>query len=186
MITCWLCHKIASTRAETNTALPDWVRNHVQKCSACRRTYEADLMVVQSLSSTPIRCETSLSPLLQGRIMRAIRSDEILEAPTLRFGFSSALAAIAVCLVAVGLIWLSHPVKIGPGPEQLAPPAADLALNVNLPSVSQVDQWTKTLDAPLEQETKLVLLDAVGAINTLARGFLPKDLLASSGETVPR
>jgi hypothetical protein len=58
----------------------------------------------------------------------------------------------------------------------------ELALKVNLPSVAQLDHWTTRLDAPLEQETQLVLLDARTALDTLARSFVPEGFLATASD----
>jgi hypothetical protein len=93
------------------------------------------------------------------------------------------MAVGAAFLVTASIVWLrpsSAPLQDAAKATSLP---SELALNVALPSAAQVDQWTKSLDAPLEQETKLVLLDATAAINTLARNFLPEDLLASAMET---
>jgi len=115
--------------------------------------------------------------------MSAVCSQENPEPQLERSRAGWAMAAGLVCLIVAGVIWVRQP----PVPDQDAMKSASapakLAFNVNMPSAAQMDQWTKNLDAPLEQETKLVLRDATAAINTLARGFLPQDLFASSSET---
>ena len=87
------------------------------------------------------------------------------------------------CLIAAGIVWLRQPSAPHPSASGVTASPAELALNVNLPTVAQVDQWTKTLDAPLEEETKLVLIDAKAALVTLSSSFLPETLLTSSPET---
>jgi hypothetical protein len=184
MITCWFCQRIVSIRLDANSALPEWVRNHIQRCPACRESYESATALIQQLSTTAKDQNRVASPFLHGRIMSAVRSLENVQVDAQRgrsrLGWGMAVGM--VCLVATSMVWLRLPFQ----PDQSAPKStassAEPALNVKLPSVAQVDQWTKTLDAPLEQETKLVLRDATAAINTLARGFLPEDLLASSTE----
>jgi hypothetical protein len=124
-----------------------------------------------------------MSPFLHGKIMKAIRSMETEDARPARSRLAWAVAIGTVCLVAAGTIWLRQPPLTDRIASQPAPAPAELALNVKLPSVDQLDQWTKSLDAPLEQETQLVLRDATAAIHTLAQGFLPAELLGPPAET---
>ena len=184
MITCWFCQRIVSIRLDANSALPEWARNHIHHCPACRESCESATALIRQLSATAKDQKRIASPFLHGKIMSAVRSLEHaqIEAQRGRSRLRWGTAAAMVCLAAAGMVWLRLPVR----PDQnSAKPTASLAepgLNVKLPSASQVDQWTKIFDAPLEQETKLVLSDATAAINTLARGFVPEDLLASSTE----
>ena len=183
MTTCWLCQKTVSNRIDANRALPQWALNHIDHCPACRGAYESATAVALQLSSTANAQRLSLPPFLHGKIMSAVRSVENAQPQPGLSRLGWAMAVGTMCLLAASMVWLRQP----PLPDQNASKStsarAELALNVTLPSVAQVDQWTKTLDAPLEQETKLVVGDAAAAINTLARGFLPEDLLASSTET---
>lgn len=184
MITCWFCQRIVSIRFEANSGLPEWARKHIRHCPACRETCQSAKALIQQLSSTAKDQKRVTSPFLHRRIMSAIRPLENMQADTQRSRprLGWAMATAMVCLAAASTLWLRVPFQ----PRQSAPKSAAAsvgpALNMELPSVAQVDQWTKTLDAPLEQETRLVLSDATAAINTLARGFLPEDLLASSTE----
>jgi hypothetical protein len=184
MITCWFFQRIVSIRLDANSALPAWVRNHIHQCPACRESYESATALIQQLSSTAKDQKRVASPFLHGKIMAAVRSRENVqvEAQRGRSRVGWRMAAGTVCLVAASILWLRLPFRPGQNAAKTTASPAELALNVNLPSAAQVDQWTKTLDAPLEQETKLVLRDATAALNTLARGFLPEDLLASSTE----
>jgi hypothetical protein len=184
MTTCWLCQRIVSSRIDANTALPKWALNHMQHCSACRESYESTIALAQQLSATANAQRLSPSPFLHGKIMSAVRSSQNAESqpePSRRLAW--AMAVGMMLLLAAGIVWLRHPPLTDENASKSPATAPQLALNVNLPSVAQVDQWTKTLDAPLEQETKLVFRDATVAIDTLARGFLPEDILASSTET---
>jgi len=183
MTTCWLCQKIVSIRIDAGRALPRWALSHIQNCPACAAANESATALARQLSSTANDHRRSASPFLHGKIMLAVRSLENAEPHPGRSRLGWAMAVGMICLLAASMVWLRYP----PMPDQNVSksPPAELALNVTLPSAAQVDQWTKTLDVPLEQETKLVLRDATVAINTLARGFLPEDLLASSTETTP-
>ena len=185
MITCWLCQKTVSSRIDANSVLPQWALNHLHHCPACRAAHESAMALAWQLSSAVDHHRRSASPFLHGKIMSAVRSMDKTEPQTGRSRLVWATAAGMMCLVAASMVWLRQP----PLPDQNASKStsapAELALNMTLPSAAQVDQWTKTLDEPLEQETELVLRDATAAINILARGFLPEDLLASSTETAP-
>lgn len=184
MSTCWFCQRVVSIRLEANSVLPEWARKHIHHCPACRESYQSAKALIQQLSSTAKDQKRVASPFLHGRIMSSIRSLENVQADAQRgqsrLGWGMAMGM--VCLVVASTFWLRHPFRPGQSVPKPAASSAELALNVKLPSVAQMDQWTKTLDAPLEQETKLVLRDATAAINTLARGFLPEGLLASSTE----
>lgn len=179
MISCWCCRKIMSIRMDANKELPQWVRHHLRECPACRETHKSLTGLARLLCSTSHEQRRSASLFLHGKIMAAVRS-EGWPPPRPSRRLEWALALGTACLVAAGGVWLRHPPL--PAQNALNPPSApaDLALNVKLPSATQVDQWTTTLDAPLEQETKLVLSDTATAINSLARGFLPEDFLTSS------
>ncbi len=182
MITCWFCQRIVSLRVDSNSALPEWAHNHVQNCPACQESYKSAMALSRQLFSTARDQKRAASPFLHGKIMSAVRSAEHAGAHHGHRRLGWGMAVGTVCLLAASMVWLLLPSRPDQNLAKSAAPPAELALNVTLPSVAQVDQWTKTLDAPLEQETKLVLLDATAAINTLARGFLPENLLASSAE----
>lgn len=183
MTICWFCQRIASSHIDANTALPKWARNHIQQCAACRESYESATDLAEQLSSSAKDQRRSLSPFLHTKIMSAVRSQENPEPQFERTRAGWAMAVGLVCLIAAGVVWVRQPSVPGQDALKTASAPPKLAFNVNMPSASQMDQWTKNLDAPLEQETKLVFRDATAAINTLARGFLPQDLFASSSET---
>lgn len=182
MITCWLCQRIVSIRIDANSALPQWARAHMENCAACRDTCRSATALAQQLSSTANDQRRCAPRFLHGKIMSAVRARENAELQSGRARLGWAVAAGMACLLATSLIWLRQPPVSDHSGLNSIPSASVQALNVRLPSVDQMDQWTKSLDAPLEQETKLVLLDATKAVNTLARSFLPEDLVASSTE----
>jgi hypothetical protein len=183
MTTCWLCQTTVSSRIDANRALPQWALNHIDHCPACCEAYKSATAVAQQLSSTANAQRLSLPPFLHGKIMSAVRSVDNARPQSGRSPLGWAMAVGTLCLLAASMIWLRQPPLPDQNVTKSTSAGAGLALHVTLPSVAQVDQWTETLDAPLEQETKLVLGDATAAINTLARGFLPADLLASSTVT---
>jgi hypothetical protein len=89
----------------------------------------------------------------------------------------------AACLLLAGIVWLRKPTVPGQNEFGLKSVPAGLALNVNVPSATQVGQWTKTFDGPLENETQLVLNDAKAAFDSLKNSLLPENLVASSPES---
>jgi hypothetical protein len=93
------------------------------------------------------------------------------------------MAVGAACIVAVGIVWVrrpqaAHQIVLKPAP---APAQQVLAVSMSAPP-AKMDQWVKTSEAPLEDETKLVINDAKTAMNTLAKSFLPDDLLSPSAK----
>ncbi len=182
MITCWLSRNIILSRVDTNTALPVWVGNHVRGCRNCQVVYDTATALAKQLSSPGNTPKGRVPPFLHSKIVSAVRAEATREVPSNRWRYAWATAIGTACLLIAGIVLLRQPpVPTGIATNSIAAPT-EVAINVNLPTAAQVDQWAKTLDAPLEQETKLVLLDATAVINTLAKGFLPEDLLASSTE----
>ena len=183
MITCLFCQRTFSSCANVNTALPNWARNHLRDCAPCREYYEATTTLARQLSASAGQQRRSPSPFLHGKIMSTIRSQQNAESQPASGRWSLALGVGTVCLVvAACIVWLQSPASDQNVAKSISAPA-EIRLNVNLPSAAQVNQWTKNLDAPLEEEMNLVLSDANGALNTLARSFLPEDFLSSSKTT---
>jgi hypothetical protein len=181
MITCWPCQRIVSAHMDAGAALPDWTRRHLENCSDCRTFYESGIAVAQRLSVSAAGEKREPSPFLHGKIMSAIRSEgnAARQPAPARWGW--AMAVSAACVVAVSVVWLNRPPAAHP--LALIPAPAPPVLNALTPAPPvQVDQWLKTSEAPLENETQLVLNDAKTAMNTLAKSFLPDDLLASSAK----
>jgi hypothetical protein len=183
MITCWLNRTILSSHIDGNTALPEWVNDHVRGCGKCRGFYESAMLLAQRLSSDVNTGREPAPPFLHAKIISTLRVTERREVQPGRGRLAWATALGLACLFAAGMLWLSQPrvpARIARSPVTSP---TELALKVNLPSAAQLEGWTTSLDAPLEQETQLVLLDARTAIDTLARSFVPEDFLAASGKT---
>jgi len=186
MIRCWLSRNILSIRIDENRPPPEWVCNHVHGCQECRGFYELAISLAEQLSSVAKTAKGPAPPFLQARIMSTLRASERREVGRTCGRFAWATALGLACLLTAGIVWLHPP----PAPTKIAnnPVATpvELAPKVNLPTVTQLDSWTKSLDTGLEQETQLVLLDARSAIDTLARSFVPEDFLASASESERR
>lgn len=93
------------------------------------------------------------------------------------------MAVGVACVVATGIVWLHRLPEARQTVFKAVHPPAEQILAVSVPPPpARVDQWLKTSEAPLENETKLVIDDAKTAMNTLAKNFLPDDLLSSSAK----
>ena len=186
MIRCWLSRNILSSQAGENKPPPDWVRDHVRRCQECRRFYESAVSLAEQLSCVPKSLKNAAPPLLRARIISILRGVQRPERARTGGEFAWVTALGLACLLTAGIVWLHPPTpstKIANNP--MTKPV-ELAPEVNLPTVTQLGSWTKSLDMGLEQETQLVLLDARAAIDTLARSFVPEDLLASANESERR
>jgi hypothetical protein len=187
MITCWLYQKIISSRVSARLALPDRARRHAQSCPTCRQYYESATALARQLSLGADNERRPPSPFLHGKIMSAIRAEENLNPQPARARLNWAIPVTAACLfLLAGIVWLLQPAAPSQNLSSSAAVPADQALNVTLPSAAQVGRWTKTLDAPLENETQLVLNDAKTVIHSLANSFLPDNFQASLLENAPR
>jgi len=167
---------------DAGVALPGWTRQHLESCPRCREFYESGMALAQRLSASVGGEKREPSPFLHGKIMSTVRSgkNEGRQAVAARLGW--AVAVGAACVMAASIVWLRR----APAPHQIAskpiPVPARQVLNAGVPAPARVNQWVETSEAPLENETKLVLNDAKTAMNTLAKSLLPDDLLGSSAK----
>src|SRR5258706_431126 len=153
MITCWLFQRIVSSRVDANTVLPVWAQNHLHNCSACRGIYESARTLVQQLSASADAQRQSPGPFLHGKIMSEVRSQHNAEPQRGHWRLGWGMGLGTACLIAAVIVWLRQPPAPDPSASGSTSSYAELALNVNLPTVAQVDEWTKTPDAPLQEET---------------------------------
>jgi hypothetical protein len=107
--------------------------------------------------------------------MGAIRAETSLrlEQQPARRGQGVMLAVGPACLLLLaGVIWLCRPRIPAEHSSTSARPLAELDLK--LPGIAQMNQWSSALDEPLENETQLVLNDAKTALTSLKNSFLPE------------
>ena len=181
MITCWRCQRIVSAHFDAEAPLPDWTRQHMKSCPRCREFYESGMAMAQRLSATAGGERREIPPFLHGKIMSAVRSEGNTRKPAAaRFGW--AVAVSMACVVAAGIVWLRRPPTSHQVASKPTPAPAQSVLTASVAAPTQVNQWVETSEAPLENETKLVLNDAKTAMNTLAKSLLPDDLLGSSAK----
>jgi len=175
MIACRIYQKIISTKAEADAGPPGWMQEHLRDCAVCREYYENSKRLVCQLLAGAVDQRQTPSRFLHPKIMNAVRSHGEMQLQPARGVLAWAMVAGAACLIAAAAIWWRQ----SPVADSSAsvPARTEPTTNVYLPTVAQVDQWTKDLDSPLERETQLVLSDANDALTSLARNFLPEDLL---------
>jgi predicted anti-sigma-YlaC factor YlaD len=186
MITCRIHQRMVSSCLDSNAELPAWTRNHLHNCPACRQYYQATVALAQEMSTAADEHRQSATPFLHHKIMTAVQAPEHAAEYSGRAWLGWALVLGTACLVAAAVVWWRQSPATDPIASQSTAPTAQPGLTMDLPSLTQVDQWTKNLDSPLEQETKLVLSDANSALKTLANGFLPEELLRSPADSVQR
>ncbi len=185
MIICWLHQRNISSHLDANMPLANSTRRHLECCPRCRSFHESGAAIAVDLKACVQRERAHPSPYLHSKIMANVRAQRNGDTEPARGRLVWAMTLGTACLLAAATFWLRQPPAPSHAMEASAPPAEPV-LNVQLPNAAQVAKWTKTLDAPLENETQLVLNDAKVAIRTLAQSFLPEDLAASSAEPTPR
>ena len=172
---CWLHQKIISSRLDEGAALPGRVQGHLQSCPHCRQVYESEIAAIRTLSADAPERHRRPSPFLHRKIMSAIQLEREQPLPRRPSFARWALPVVAAtaCAIFAGIYWLRPPVAPVGNAAAPEPALTKLALNVNLPSEAQMNQWSAALDAPLEGETQLVLNDAKAAVDSLKNSFLP-------------
>jgi len=140
------------------------------------------MALAQRLSASAGAERREPPPFLHGKIMSAVGSEGNAgrQPATARLGW--AMAVGAACVLAVAIVSLRRPPAAHQSVLNPTPAPVQQVVNASLPAPAQMNQWLKTSEAPLENETQLVLDDAKTAMNTLAKSFLPDDLLASSAK----
>lgn len=177
MITCWLYRNFVSSRMGVASSLPHWAQRHVQHCSICRETHRAATAVTRALAAGPAGERRPLPPFLHAKIMGAVRAEtssglELRRPRRLAYG---PLAVGLACLVLLaGTVWIWRPRTPAEQAQVVSRTPEELHFKVQLPSLAQVNQWTSSLDEPLENETQLVLNDAKTALTSLKNSFLPE------------
>jgi len=179
MITCQLCRRAISNKADAVAPLPRWAERHVGNCSACREFRESITTIARELPAAAASDRKAASPFLHRRIMSAIAHPPAAQELSQSQGHRAwTIAALAACLVMAAVVWMRRPQAPDTAPTSSVPPANELALNVKLPDGAELKQWTN-VDGSLETEAQLVLDDARRALESLKKSFVPKDLLAS-------
>jgi hypothetical protein len=172
MILCQLFHKWVSWHADANTELPGWARRHAQNCPACREFHDSMRVTVQALSVDAEGEQRQPPPFLQHKIMSAIRAGEGTASRPAPRRMAPVLAIGTACVLGLAVFLQLHRPMTPPEGTPASQPVA-VALSLELPTAAQMDRWTTSLDAPLENEMQLVLGDAQAAVNALKQNLWP-------------
>jgi hypothetical protein len=158
------------------------LQRHLQACRACRRFYEQELSVSQGLTHSALKERVSPSPFLQARIISAVeRSAPQTHIRPLVGRLAWTVASVAVCLLLVRAV---H----GPFAPRPVVSKADLSgvikeltmLEKRMPDQQKLQQWSGTVDEPLDKEMRSLFNDARNVAQTLVQNFLPDNLARSS------
>ena len=177
MITCWLYQRVVSTRLDEWPSSTGWAKSHVEYCLNCREIHRVGMAVPQRLSAGAAAERQPSPPFLHARIMRAIRAETHLDfraRPARRNSPVSVAVGAASLVLLAAVIWIYRPRTPAEHASVPTQPLADLDFKLELPGVAQMNEWSSALDAPLENETQLVLNDAKSALSSLKNSFLPE------------
>jgi hypothetical protein len=172
---CRLHQKIILSRLDENSALPRRAQRHLKSCPSCRQAFESARATGRALSVDSPENNLEPSPFLHGKIMSAVGAERGQSGrPRPDFArWALPIVAATFCVIIAGTVWTRRtPAPAGnPSAARWAP--TEPALKMRLPNEAQMNQWSAALDAPLEQETQLVLNDAKAALDSLKNSFLP-------------
>src|SRR6185436_11631447 len=174
-LVCKLSRWIVRCRLDDGRELPRWVRRHQERCAACRHQWALERDVVARLFRAAGARISEPPPFLQSRILANL---DAVPAPENSFAGWSPAGALMVTLAATAIFlvtharhdWNSRPPRAAAGSENVA--AVDQEL---LPAPQAIALVGENIDAPLEQELKLVVSDAQTALTALSRNLLPTE-----------
>ena len=178
MIRCFLYRRRLSACVDSDLEPAPALGRHVDLCGSCRSFYDQELSIARNLARNAGKERETPSPFLQARVMAAIaRSD-----PPGRIRASFAPLAWTTGLAA-GFLLLLRTVH-GPFAPHPVMTSSDLngvikeltALKKSLPDQQKLQQWTGTVDQPLDQEMRSLIHDARSAAQMLVQNFLPDNL----------
>lgn len=175
MMRCRIIRAVAACRLDDGAELPRWVRRHHAACLECRARYERDHECVRQLAATADGLRVPSPPFLQQRILANLgdwREKPVVSQRWPRpWAVTASLAAVALAFV---LVWGPRPARDMAGSDTDGSTQA-LAVFQKLPDGGTVLALGARLDAPLDDELKLVVADARSAWAALSRSFMPSD-----------
>jgi len=178
MIRCFLYRRRLSACVDSDLELAPTLGRHVELCGSCRSFYNQELFIARNLARNARKERGTPSPFLQARVMAAIGHSDPqsrLQSWFAPLAWSGGLAA--------GFLLLLRTVH-GPFAPHPVVTSADLngvikeltALKRSLPDQQKLQQWTGTVDQPLDQEMRSLIHDARSAAQMLVQNFLPDNL----------
>jgi len=182
MIRCFIYRRKLSTCVDAELELEAGLRGHIESCQPCRRFYQQEVLIARGLAGSAVKERVAPSPFLQARIMSAVERGE--RAPhtwswARRLAWTAGLAVSCVALfLAVHGPLTPHPVV---APADVRGVLKELtALEKRMPDQQKIEQWSGTVDLPLDQEMRSLLHDARSVAQTLVVNFLPQDMARSA------
>ena len=183
MITCWFTKREMARRLDDETPLPPPVQHHLRHCAPCQQFYGTQSRLTRQLSHEARRQATQPSPFLGTRIMAAVRQAATTEPqpaapPRWLWRTTLAVAAIVAALTVLPHLVMQRPPPPHPSTQWFTKVIQLSGGEVLEQATGQtIEEWSVSLDQPLETEIAYVMNDARSAIDSLANRFIPETLL---------
>jgi len=182
MIRCFIYRRKLSACVDAENKLETGLRRHIEICQPCHRFYEQELSIARGLAGGAAKERVTASPFLRARVMTAIdRAERAPSRPVLSTRLAWAGGLAAACVI---LFLMVH----GPLAPHRAVAPADVhgvlkeltKLGKEIPDQQKLQQWSGTVDLPLDKEMRSLLHDARNVAQTLVVNFLPEDMARSA------
>lgn len=178
MIRCFLYRRRLSACVDSDLPLASALGRHVESCPNCRSFYTQELSIARNLERSAHKVRVAPSPFLESRVIAAVgRSDRPVRRRTsfTPLAWTAGLAAAFLLLLRVVHGPLApHPVVTNADFNGVIKELT--ALKKTLPDQRKLEQWTGTVDQPLDQEMRSLMHDARSAAQMLVQNFVPDNL----------
>ena len=182
MIRCFINRRKLSACVDAEREPGAVLRGHIENCQSCHQFYEQELSIARGLARSAAKDRFAPSPFLQARVMTAInRGGRVAQARP----FVGRLAWAAGLSVACVAVLLAVHGPFAPQPVVARPDVRGMlkelnALETHMPDQQKIQQWSGTVDLPLDKEMRSLLHDARNVAQTLVVNFLPEDMARSA------
>jgi hypothetical protein len=174
MIACWFYRHLIA-RFTDATALPRSAQRHLEKCAACRESFDFEREIARGLVAEAESQHQPVSPFLHSRIMANLERRPQVARASLRPAWAAVLAIAMVGILGVFLLVRNSQntsaVRLTARTVSHQPPAN----NTSVAPGKNILELTRGLERPLESEMQSVVSDAKAAIQLLAHNFLPEN-----------
>jgi hypothetical protein len=182
MIRCFINRRKLSASVDADHELDPGLHRHVESCKPCQQFYEQELSLARALARSATKERVAPSPFLQARIMTAVDRGGAAAHSwpwVTRLAWTAGLATACVALFfVVHGPFTPHPVAARP---DLRGALKELTtLEKRMPDQRKLEQWSGTVDQPLDKEMRSLLHDARNVAQTLVVNFLPQDMARSA------
>lgn len=182
MIRCFIYRRKLSACVDAEFELETGLRRHIESCKPCQQFYEQELSISRGLTRSATKERVAPSPFLQARIMTAVdRGGATAHSwpwvSQLAWTTGLATACVALFLVVHGSF---APRPMAARPDLRGALKELTALEKRMPDQQKLEQWSGTVDQPLDKEMRSLLHDARNVAQTLVVNFLPQDMARSA------